>query len=130
ERGFQRADERRDEIARLADIIGVEPGAELLLIAATERGELRLRLLERDAGLEPRDWLGVAGAILHLHGGQAADLEDAGRKDLGGPERIAEVRRHDADDLPGLAVELNRFADDGFAPAEARLPQLVAEDAD
>ena len=45
------------------------------------------RLLERHAGLQPRDRLRVAGAGLDLRRRQAADLEDARREDLHLAER-------------------------------------------
>src|SRR6185369_6907207 len=65
-----------------------------------------------------------------LHGRQAADFEDARREDLHLAERRAEPRRHDADDLPRETVERDVLADDLVASAEARLPELVADDAD
>src|SRR5688572_16668198 len=47
---------------------------------------------------------------------------------IGDPERReAEVARHDAGDLPGLATKLDRAADDRRIPAEASSPEGMAE---
>src|SRR4029077_11609873 len=61
--------------------------------------------------------------------GETADLEYARCEDLRLAEGRAEARRHDADHLPRLSVQLNRLADDAVASAEPGPPQLVADDA-
>ena len=87
-------------------------------------------LRRRHAAAQPRDGLREGRSDLDLRGRQAADFEHARREDLHLRERLCDVRRHDADDLPAAAVQLDRLADDRLAAAEDRLPQLVAEDAD
>jgi hypothetical protein len=61
---------------------------------------------------------------------QARDLEDARGEDLHLAERRRQPRRHDAGHLPRLTVECDGLAHERRAAAEARLPQLVADDAD
>src|SRR5205085_8859429 len=53
----------------------------------------------------------------------------ARREDLDLAERRAEPRRQDAHHLPRLAVEGDVRANEAVAPAEARLPEFVADDA-
>ncbi len=129
ERRAQRADERLHVVARYGGVFRVEEGRELFLVRLAERGEFRGGLLEGHAGPEARDGLRIARAPLDLRGGQPRDLEHARGEHLHLAEGIAEMRRENADDLPRHAVELDGFADEGVAPAEARLPQLMAEDA-
>ena len=81
-------------------------------------------LVDRHAGFEPRQ---------HRHD---ADLPCRGRRQhIRRPQlnvaigKVEPCRRH-ADDLVLLAVELHGAADRGWIPAEAPLPQSVAEDDD
>jgi hypothetical protein len=86
------AGERADEVSRLVRVVRVELGCEPLLIAPSERRQLRGRPRYRDTRLEPRDCLRVAGAVLDLHWRQPTDVEDPGREHLRLRERVAQMR--------------------------------------
>ena len=101
-----------------------------LLIAASQRLEFGGRLLDRDAGRETGNGLGIARAGLDLGRREAGDFKDTRRKHLGRGKGRRQLRGQDAHDLPRLVVELNHFADERGSPAEARHPEFVAQDAD
>ena len=92
---------------------------------------LRLRLLDRHAGLEPQVAFDPAGAAilelvdagveLPLHRGRHPELKRVA------DERAVEALRRHADDRVRQAGEHLRFADDVGIAAEAVLPRLVAD---
>jgi hypothetical protein len=82
ERWPERPDERRDVHPRFADVVRVEPGRELLVVRASERGQFVGRLLQRDVRPQACDRLRVSGAGLDLNRRQAADFEDSRGEEL------------------------------------------------
>ena len=94
--------------------------------------ELRLRLLEADAGLQLRhdaqeDVVARAGLVVDAVG----DHDVGARIDVGaGRKQQLEPGRQHADDIGAAVAELDGLADDRFVAAVAALPELVAEDRD
>ena len=82
-----------------------------------------LRLLERDAGLEPRRRAEVVPLIASCSGSSWNGSQTSG----GGPNSRNVNSAHDADDEVRLAAERDRLADDVWIAAEAALPELSAE---
>ena len=88
---------------------------------ANHAAHIGRRLLDRHAGLHPRE---------HLQGPHITGSRlEVGRKRH--PEALRlrehELRRHDADDRVGKAVDGNRPAHDGAVAVVSQLPHLVAE---
>jgi hypothetical protein len=88
-------------------------------------GELRVRLLDRDAGRETPENLergSLPGRVLEgVHAQRDPELV---------PAREFEAFRHDANDGPRNAAEAHRSTDDVGVPREMQLPRLVADDDD
>src|SRR5215471_887863 len=82
------------------------------------------RMLERDAGLEPRDDLCVMPCEVPSHPGREGrrhpDIDLARRHEI-------EALRHYADYFVRLVVDRNLASDDTGRPAKAALPQPVAD---
>src|SRR6185369_888717 len=89
-------------------------------------GHTLLRLLYRDAGLqaaERSEIVGVADRSFFLTQGEWLPHIDWAPK-----HRVIETGRHHADDLDGLAVELNLASDDVWVAAEASCPETIGQD--
>ena len=85
-----------------------------------------LGLLDRDARPEPRHLQEIApqtrAIFLRVDGERNPQVEIAAW--------IGEPRRHDADDLVCLSIQLHRPPDDRAIPAEPACPQAIAQDDD
>ena len=122
-------DERPPRVAVVDDVQRVErdapPGVGLRILFGERGGDdvhLRLRLFDRRAAPQTRHHVHHARRALPLH--RVVGLRDPHV----GVEQQAEPLRHHADDRHRHVVEHRRGVDDVGAAAEARLPELVADD--
>ena len=109
----------------------------MLTDAAHDGGDVGLGLRERDTGLQAADYaevviFAVGAEFAFPVGGCAEDFRN--RIDGIDPEldvaAVAEAGGKDADELYGLIVEADGFADDGVVAAEMALPEPVGQDGD
>jgi len=119
----------RNELHSMAGACGV-----LLVDAAHDAGNVGLRLRKRDAGLETADDIEIVRFAVSANfalpvGEGAKDF----RNNVDGvdPElnvvAIAEAGGKDSDDLHGLIIEGDGFADDRAVASEMALPEAVSE---
>ena len=96
---------------------------ELLIDAAGDRRQLRVGLLQAGPRLEPRQHRELADVARHPR------WVAAPRNPQIRPEQ-KQAGRHHADDRRGLTADPDRAADDLAIPAEAALPDAMADDRD